>query len=90
MSKALYLILLSTEIDREELIKSMENKGIIETWFFSFPNSFFIRSDLNSMELGKFIDEVTGNKLNFITIVTNDYYGRLSKELWEKFDKIKY
>jgi hypothetical protein len=90
MNKNLYLIMLSTEVNRDELIKKMEEQNLIETWFYAFANSFFVRSDKNSMELGLFIDNTIGSKLNFVTIVTDDYFGRLSTGLWEKFDPIKY
>ena len=82
--------MLSTEVNREELIERLENEKLIETWFFAFSNSFFVRSEHNSFELGKFIDDVIGKKLNFITIVTDDYFGRLSGDLWKNFDPIKY
>lgn len=82
--------MLSAEANRDELIKKMEEDNLIETWFYAFANSFFVRSEKNSMELARYVDDATGRKLNFVTIVTDDYFGRLNSELWKKFDPIKY
>jgi hypothetical protein len=89
MNNGLYLILLSIEVDRELLIKKFEEANLIDTWFFAFPNSLFIRTKLNSKEIWNFIEENVGSKLCLITAVTDDYYGRLNVDLWKKFDKVK-
>ena len=85
----LLLILLSTTHDREKIIESLEADGKIETWFYSFPNTIFVKTDLNPKEMSNYIEEKFGIKMNFVTQIENNYYGRLTKGQWENFQPIK-
>jgi hypothetical protein len=85
----LLLILLSTQYDREQVIKSLEADGKIDTWFYSFPNTIFVKTDLNSKQMSLYIQEKFGEHMNFVTDIEDDYFGRMTAGQWEKFKPVK-
>lgn len=86
----LLLILISPKIDRDILIKDLDTAGKIDTWFYSFPNSVFVKTMMNSREMSKYIDEKYGQHVNFVTSVEDDYFGRMNTDQWKYFKKVKY
>jgi hypothetical protein len=86
----LLLILLSAKYDREQIIKKLEADNKIDTWFYSFPNTIFVKSNLNSKEMSLYIQEIFGAEMNFVTSVEDDYFGRLTAGQWSNFKPVKY
>lgn len=84
------LILLSTQYDRDKIISALDADGKIDTWFYSFPNTLFVKTYLNSKEMSNYIEEKFGAHINFVTQVDDDYFGRMSVEQWKHFKKVKY
>ncbi|QQL48298.1 hypothetical protein [Mucilaginibacter ginkgonis] len=83
------LILLSTTYDREAVIKALEINGKIDTWFYSFPNTIFVKTSMNPKEMSRFIEEKFGENINFVTQIESDYFGRMSSAQWKNFKKVK-
>jgi hypothetical protein len=86
----LLLILLSPKFDRDQVIKSLEEDQKIDTWFYSFPNTIFVKSNLNCKEMSFYIREKFGVHIHFITQVENDYFGRMNEDQWKNFKRVKY
>ncbi len=84
------LILLSPIIDRDKLIKALEEENISGMWFYSFPNSLFITTNLNAGQISKFIEKKFGQQVHFVTQIESDYFGRMDVEQWNYFKKSKY
>jgi hypothetical protein len=82
-----YLIVLSSKLNREEVIEYLSSIEAIKTWFYDLPNSFFIQSDLSAEELSNHIKEQFGKERHFITEVHNNRQGLLTKSHWAKFYK---
>lgn len=51
----LFLILLPATLDRDEVIRHLETNRAINFWFYSFPSSFFVRSQLIARQLQEMI-----------------------------------
>lgn len=86
----LLLILLSPKLDRDQIIKSLEADDKISTWFYSIPNTFFVKTNLNSKEMSFYIREKFGIQVHFITQIENDYFGRMNEDQWKNFKPVKY
>jgi hypothetical protein len=76
--------------DRDKIIKALEEEGKIDTWFYSFPNTIFVKTDLDPQEMSLYIQEKFGVNMNFITKIEDDYFGRMQADQWKHFRKVKY
>ena len=86
--KKLYLVVLSTKFDREEVIKYLEDLPSSGMWFYNMPNSFFIRSRLSAKELYSEIVEQFGKYRCFLTEVdTHNRQGWMPGDHWDLFFK---
>lgn len=84
------LILLSPTLNRDVLIKHLEQQNIINFWFYSFPNSLFIKTNLNSEQISRLIEKDLGQHIHFITQIEDDFFGRMDQDYWTYFKRARY
>ncbi len=82
-----YVILLSTEYDREKVTAYFDTlANQITTWFFALPYSLYVKSELGAVEISEIIQLKFGTeKKHLVVEITNNYWGRQDKVVWEKF-----
>ena len=87
----LFLILIPIDANRDELIKYLSTSGYSTFWFYSFPSSFFVRSNYSAAQLQTFIRTKfpTVDKI-FITQITKavDLSGQVPDAHVQYFNNI--
>jgi hypothetical protein len=91
MAKLFLISYNESVLPKQKLVTLFDKMPGVLTWFSQMPGSFFIKTqDLFSAEkISKLIEEKSGNTTHVIVKIHNtlseDYYGRISKELWDNF-----
>lgn len=74
----LFIILLPAGMDRDEVIKHLNNQNAISFWFYHFPYSFYVRSNLTAKQLQDTITyKFPTEKILIIRIDPNVHYSGL-------------
>jgi len=81
-----FLIVYSSQIDRDELIKYIETLPGHKLWFYTLPNSVFVNSSLGVKELSDYIHKKYKVESFLVTQLTGArYWGSLPESQWDKF-----
>ena len=78
-------------LPKQILVDLFDKMSGVLTWFSQMPGSFFIKteSQFSSEKISKLIETQKNNPTHVVVKVhdkvSEDYYGRISKELWEHF-----
>jgi len=86
----LYVLVLSSAYNKDEVSKFLDTKPEINFWFSSLPSSIFIKTEISSRAISELIREQFGVELHFITEVSPNYWGSLSKDLWKNFPPVNH
>lgn len=86
--KALYLVTLSANLNRDAVITGLTPLRGFGTWFYSMPSSFFIYSSRTARDICGTIQKMFGeNERVFVAKVTNsEYHGWMPKTHWAIID----
>jgi len=71
-------------VRRTALTSFLSKSAVITHWFYSLPNSVFIKTSLTPTQLSEIIEAKFGQHRHIIVEISN-YYGRLPKEHWGDF-----
>lgn len=83
-----YLVVLSSKLDRPQVIEYLSSQPKMGMWFYSTPSSFFIKSDLSATELSRLIKEKFGRIRHFVTEVNlANRAGLMPKNHWELMEE---
>lgn len=83
-----FLIVLSSDVDRDEVIKYLESTNKIDFWFYSLPNSLFVNAKFdNASEIYSLMDKEFNGIRAFVTLLDGNYFGKLPKTHWELIHK---
>ena len=79
-----YLVVLSSKLDRAQVVEYLSSHPRTGMWFYSLPNSFFVKSDLSAAQLSRLIKEKFGMIRHFVTEVTPaNRQGLMPTNHWE-------
>lgn len=70
---------------REDVTDALDQNGKVVNWFYSIPQTIFIEADMSAKELSMFIENKFGKHRHIITEVSENRWGRLPKEEWNRF-----
>lgn len=84
--KKLYLVVLSTAIARDQILRQLEQKEGFGVWFYSIANSFFVFSSLSADSVYQAIRGcIPKDERIFVTEVSRDNrQGFLPKTHWDR------
>lgn len=83
-----YLIILSSKFNRTQVVDYLSSQQKMGKWFYSLPNSFFIKSELSATELSRLIKDKFGRIRHFITEVAEDNrQGLMPKSHWDLMEE---
>jgi hypothetical protein len=84
-----FFILLHTQYNRDEIIISLAADAKIDNWFYSKPNTLYVKTNLNTREMSQYIQERFGSYLIFVTKADHDYFDKLTAQQWANFKEAK-
>ena len=86
----LYLIVIASDIDREELTKFFDQNPIpINFWFYNLPSSVFVKSPWTAQQLQNLIQSKFGKGPAMMIVELNsntNYAGWIDKDHHKYFD----
>lgn len=92
MAKLFLITYSEASLPKGQLVALFDKKPGVLTWFSQISGSFFIKTDdsFTAEKISGMIDEKFGPKKSHVVIriyntLREDYWGRLSKELWDHF-----
>lgn len=89
MNERLYLLVLGTTINAEEVKEFIDGQEYITDWFYSMPNSFFLVSGLTASELYERIRYKFKEGRLFLTEVSStNRQGWLPRSHWAKINSV--
>lgn len=65
-----YLILLSAEFERDKIIDFINKNPVFDFWFYTFPSSVFVRTNLNAIDIRNMVQKNFGMHYIFIVEIT--------------------
>lgn len=77
-----YIVLVSTNINLEELCDFFDKDPKVDNWFTTFPSACFIRTKMGSKEISLSVAKRFGMHPNFVQEITTSAFGRLPEEHW--------
>jgi hypothetical protein len=80
-----YLVVLSGKYPHQAVVDYLDKHPRIDNWFFSFPNSVFVVTEMSARELSRVIQAPFGKYRHFVTRVSTDRWGRLPTKHWTLF-----
>ncbi|MBL0049015.1 MAG: hypothetical protein IPP32_13070 [Bacteroidetes bacterium] len=82
-----YLVLLSTDHDRDKVKEFIDATQSVDFWFFSMPYSLFINTKMSANEIFDLLENKFGEKKLFVTQIPDSSFrqGRLPKDHWQYF-----
>ena len=83
----LYLVLLHSAYSRNKILKYLEEEEIAIDWFYNHPFSFFIKTTVEPKDLVEIIEERFGKRSIYVQEVGLNYWGRIPKEHWDRFER---
>ena len=91
MAKLFLITYNEAALPKEKLVTLFDKMNGVLTWFSQIPGSFFIKTSdaFSAQQISNLIEDKFGTSSHVVvkvhSSVSEDYYGRLSKELWEYF-----
>ncbi|HZY39247.1 MAG TPA: hypothetical protein VFE53_21470 [Mucilaginibacter sp.] len=83
----LYIIAFGSEIKVKTLTDLFDKTPTIEFWFFSLPQSIFIKTSLTATEINNFLLDYFGDAQRFISEVsTTDFAGMVPNDQLKYFN----
>ena len=80
-----YLILLSTDYDRDKVKAFFDQHPSVSFWFFNLPYSIFLRTTMSAQQVSQLLTTHFGENRHFVTEVTANRWGILPKNHWKYF-----
>lgn len=81
-----YLLVISSQYNREKIKVLLNGHPSVSFWFFNLPSSIFVKTTLTAQQLSDVITTNFGQQRHFITEVSQNRWGILPKEHWKYFD----
>ena len=78
-----YVVMLSTDFDRDAVAKYIDSNKDIKYWFYTLPYSIFIKTHLTAAHVSNLIETNFGLHPHLVAEITNNYFGRLDAIVWQ-------
>ena len=91
MAKLFLISYSEATLPKAKLVSLFDNLPGVLTWFSQIPGSFFIKTadSFTAKQVSEILMPESGNNTQIVVQihkkVAEDYYGMLSKEIWEHF-----
>ena len=83
MSKVYLLVYSNLAGSREQVKKAINDSGIIRTWRYDMPNSFYLVSESSAEKITDALHRQLGKRARFIVSeITENRQGWLPKDTW--------
>lgn len=82
----LYLYLFTDpNVQREKVTEYLNTQQNVNFWFYSLPESIFIKTTLTARQLSDLLEAKFGKHRHIVVKVTEERWGRLPKDHWQYF-----
>ncbi len=79
-----YVILFTSSELRDTFVKKFEEHRPQDDWFYYFPNSVFVTTDLTSRQITDLVEKILGSTRHVVSRVTKDTWGRSLESMWKR------